>query len=91
MSSENLVFIDKVTPWKTGPFNSTYCPPKPIHFEPPRDILKFNQNQYKKNPWVPSTRSVSNTFYKQSMDFIDKQPPLPIPKYKRFIFKKIEN
>jgi hypothetical protein len=78
---------NKDTNWQTGPFNPKYDPCNPIHFEPPREVIK----PVKPNPWMPTMKSVSNGYYKQSMNFIDKQPPKPLPKYTKIFLKPIQS
>jgi hypothetical protein len=34
-------------------------------------------------PWIPPTETMSNTCYKLSMNMKDKQPPKPLPIYKK--------
>ena len=66
-----------------GPFKPKHTPCLPIHFQPPREIFR----QPKLNPWFPTMRSVSNICYKQTADMIDKQPPKPLPVYKKINLK----
>jgi len=69
-----------------GPFNPKHTPCLPIHFQPPREILR----QPKLNPWFPTMRSVSTKCYKQTADMIDKQPLKPLPVYRRIKLKAPE-
>jgi hypothetical protein len=42
-----------------------------------------NDNQIKITPWIPPTRTMSNSCYKLTMDMKEKQPPVPLPIYKK--------
>jgi hypothetical protein len=73
--------------WQNGPFNPKYDPCLPIHFQPPRETFKI-----KTNLWMPTNGSMSTKCYKETRDFIDAQPPKPLPKYKKInIYKKPNN
>ena len=53
-------------------------------------IKNCKDKNYGLNPWFPTMRSVSNTCYKQTADFIDAQPPKPLPVYRRIKLKAPE-
>jgi hypothetical protein len=42
-----------------------------------------NNNQSKITPWIPPTQTMSNSCYKLTMDMKEKQPPTPLPIYKK--------
>ena len=68
-----------------GPIYPKHTPCLPIHFQPPRDKIK----PIKTPVWYPTNGSMSTPCYKQTADFIDAQPPRPLPKYTKInIYKK---
>ena len=72
-------FFQKEEPFFNGPIYPKHKPCLPIHFQPPREIL----NSIKTPSWFPTNGSMSTQCYKQTADCIDKQPPKPLPKYKK--------
>jgi len=70
-------------PFFNGPFKIKYEPCNPIHFEPPKESQKD-----KYLLWYPTHGSLSNGCYKQTRDFADARPPLPLPVYKKINIKR---
>ena len=42
----------------------------------------------KQPPWIITDRTMSNECYKLTMNMIDKQPPKPLPVYKKIKINK---
>jgi len=76
-------FFRAEEPFFNGPFKIKYEPCNPIHFEPPKESQKD-----KYLLWYPTHGSLSNGCYKQTRDFADARPPLPLPVYKKINIKR---
>jgi len=78
-NKSKMTSINNAPTFFNGPIYPKHKPCLPIHFQPPREIL----NSIKTPSWFPTNGSMSTQCYKQTADCIDKQPPKPLPNYKK--------